>query len=215
MKKSIAVLGLGKYGMSLAHALSDLGVDVLAVDKEEALVKEAAEFCTAAICAELIKEENLKTLGLKDMDVVVVAIGRNLEASIISVMVSKELGVPTVVAKSTSDRMTSILQRIGADKVIMPEEYAGKRSATILASQSALDYFQVDKNLCMVEMKPLEDWIGKSLIELNMRNSFEINVVAVKESENCWSLASPDKPLQEGNKLLVVLEEQNLHRLID
>ena len=184
MKKSIAVLGLGKYGMSLAHALSDLGVDVLAVDKEEALVKEAAEFCTAAICAELIKEENLKTLGLKDMDVVVVAIGRNLEASIISVMVSKELGVPTVVAKSTSDRMTSILQRIGADKVIMPEEYAGKRSATILASQSVLDYFQVDKNLCMVEIKPFENWIGKTLTELNMRNSLEINVVAVKENED-------------------------------
>ena len=176
MKKSIAVLGLGKYGMSLVRALNDLGVDVLAVDKEEALVKEAAEFCTAAICAELIKEENLKTLGLKDMDVVVVAIGRNLEASIISVMVSKELGVPTVVAKSTSDRMTSILQRIGADKVIMPEEYAGKRSATILASQSVLDYFQVDKNLCMVEIKPFENWIGKTLTELNMRNSLEINV---------------------------------------
>ena len=124
MKKSIAVLGLGKFGRSLVRTLSSLGADVLAVDREETIVKEMADLCSEAVCADLASEESLIALGLKDMDVVVVAVGRNLEASIFAVSVAKEQGVPLVVAKSDSPRMSAILRKIGADKVIIPEEYA-------------------------------------------------------------------------------------------
>lgn len=215
MKKSIAVLGLGKYGKSLVRALSKMHVDVLAVDREEENVKEIEDYCTAAICADLTNEESLKALGLKDMDIVVVAIGRNLEACIFAVTAAKEQGVQRILAKSTSDRMSAILRKIGADEVIMPEEYAGKRTAVILASDTVLDYFQVDNSLCMIEMVPLDEWAGKTLAELDLQNRQHINVVAVKGSDGNWIMADHDHPLSKERSLLAVMERETLGRLKD
>lgn len=213
MNKSIAVLGLGKYGMSLVRELNKIGVDVLAVDRDESVVKEIADYCTEAVCADLEDENSLLSLGLKDMDIVVVAIGDNLEASIMSVLVAKEQGVPRILAKSSSERMSVILNRVGADTVIQPEKYAGKRSAVILASETMLDYFQVDDSLCMIEMLPLDNWVGKSLIDLDLRSSQKINVVARKDEDGHWVLVDPDQPLKENSRLLVVLEQKDLVKI--
>ena len=213
MNKSIAVLGLGKYGMSLVHELNKIGVDVLAVDRDESVVKEIADYCTEAVCADLEDENSLLSLGLKDMDIVVVAIGDNLEASIMSVLVAKEQGVPRILAKSSSERMSVILNKVGADTVIQPEKYAGKRSAVILASETMLDYFQVYDSLCMIEMLPLDNWVGKSLIDLDLRSSQKINVVARKDEDGHWVLVDPDQPLKENSRLLVVLEQKDLVKI--
>ena len=213
MNKSIAVLGLGKYGMSLVRELNKIGVDVLAVDRDESVVKEIADYCTEAVCADLEDENSLLSLGLKDMDIVVVAIGDNLEASIMSVLVAKEQGVPRMLAKSSSERMSVILNKVGADTVIQPEKYAGKRSAVILASETMLDYFQVDDSLCMIEMLPLDNWVGKSLIDLDLRSSQKINVVARKDEDGHWVLVDPDQPLKENSRLLVVLEQKDLVKI--
>ncbi len=213
MTKSIAVLGLGKYGMSLVRTLNEMGVEVLAVDRKEGNVNEIADSCTAAVCADLTIEDNLLTLGLKDMDIVVVAMGQNLEASILSVVVCKELGVPKIVAKSSSKRMAAILRKVGADTVIMPEEHAGMRSAAMLVSDAMLDYFQVDNNLCLIEMRPLEHWVGKSPAELNLQTKFHINVVAEKSESSSWVLADSEHPLAEKTELLVAVERKNLSRL--
>ena len=203
MKKSIAVLGLGKYGMSLVRSLNEMGMDVLAVDREETIVKEIADYCTEAVCADLEDEKSLRSLGLKDMDIAVVAIGDNLEASIFAV----------VAAKSSSERMTYILSKVGADKVIQPEEYAGKRSAAILASENMLDYFEVDDSICMIEMLPLAEWVGKSLIDLNLRNNHRINVVASKDDNGNWVMTDPEQPIKENTLLLVVLEQKDLGKI--
>ena len=213
MNKSIAVLGLGKYGMRLVRELNKIGVDVLAVDRDESVVKEIADYCTEAVCADLEDENSLLSLGLKDMDIVVVAIGDNLEASIMSVLVAKEQGVPRILAKSSSERMSVILNKVGADTVIQPEKYAGKRSAVILASETMLDYFQVDDSLCMIEMLPLDNWVGKSLIDLDLRSSQKINVVARKDEDGHWVLVDPDQPLKENSRLLVVLEQKDLVKI--
>ncbi len=213
MTKSIAVLGLGNYGKSLVRALSELGAEVLGADLNEANVNEVADCCTAAVCTDLSNEDNLLALGLKDMDIVVVAMGKNLEASILSVAISKELGVPRIVAKSPSERISSILRKVGANEIIVPEEYAGRRSAIILYSDAVLDYFEVDASLCMVEMLPLREWTGKTLNELNMRNEAHINVVARRNQYNKWIMVDPERPLEEGNKLLVVLERKTLNKL--
>ena len=162
MAKSIAVLGLGKFGMSLVRSLNEMGADVMAVDKVETYVQEIANYCSTAICADLANEEDLNKLGLKEMDIVVCAMGESLEASILSVAVAKEQGVPLIVAKSSSARMSSILRKVGANRVIMPEEYAGARSAAMLVSESVLDYFELGSRLSMIEMAPLNEWIGKS-----------------------------------------------------
>ena len=210
MKKSIAVLGLGKFGRSLARSLSSLGADVLAVDQNETIVKEIADFCSEAVCADLTNEESLNALGLKDMDIVVVAVGRNLEASIFAVCAAKEQGVPLVMAKSISVRMSTILRRIGADKVILPEEYAGNRTAVTLMSESVLDYFQVDDSLCMIEMKPHSEWVGKTMAELDIRKNYHANVLAEKDADGKWMMADPERTLQEGSELLVLLEQKDL-----
>ncbi len=212
MKKSIAVLGLGKYGLSLAQSMYDMGSDVLIVDIDEEKLKETANFSTSAICADLSNEDEVKNLGLKNLDIVVVSMSRNLAASIMSVAVAKEEGVPLIVAKSSSDRMTSILEKIGADKVIIPEEYGGRQSARILSSDTFLDYFQVDNTLSMVEMKPLEKWVGKNLIELGIRQKYNVNVVAIKEGGH-WITADPKRELRATDQLLIVAEREYLKRI--
>lgn len=212
MKKSIAVLGLGKYGISLAQSMYELGSDVLVVDINEDKLKEAGNYSTSALCADLANEDEVIGLGLKNMDIVVVATGRNLAASIMAVAVANEQGVPLIVAKSSSDRMTSILKKIGADKVIIPEEYSGRQSARILASNTFLDYFQVDGSLCMVEMKPLSNWVGKNLLELNIRKKFDVNAVAIKEN-NQWKAIDPHESLRAEDQILIVADRENLKRI--
>ena len=214
MKKTIAVLGLGKYGISLAKSMYNMGADVLVVDQNPDKLKEMEGFCTAAVCAELTNEDEVELLGLKNMDIVAVAMGGNLSASILSVAVAKELKVPLIVAKSSSDRMSNILKKIGANKVIVPEEYGGEQSARILASNTFLDYFQVDENLCMVEMRPLPKWVGKNMIELNVRKNYHANVIAVKNAASKhWEIIDPAEPLLEEDELLIVLERKDLNRI--
>lgn len=214
MKKTLAVLGLGKYGVSLAKNMYEMGADVLIVDNDPDKLKEMKDYCTAAVCADLTNEDEVAMLGLKNMDIVAIAMGRNLSASIMSVAVAKEQEVPLIVAKSSSDRMSKILKKIGADKIIVPEEYGGEQSARILASDTFLDYFNVDENLCIVEMLPMPKWIGKNVIELNLRKNYKINVIAFKNPESGnWHTLDPHSPLQKENELLIVLERDQLYRI--
>ena len=211
--KSIAVLGLGKYGISLAKNLYNMGADVLVADDDPDVLKEMAGNCTAAIKADLEIEEEILALDLKNMDIVVVAMAGNLSASILAVTIAKEKGVPLVVAKSSGDRMSSILKKIGADKVIIPEESSGFQSARILLSDTLLDYFKVDDNLSMIEMKPEEKWVGKSLINLNLRKKYNMNVVAMKSSSGNWHMIDPGKPLPADCRLLIVLDSDSLTKI--
>ncbi|MBR5897316.1 MAG: TrkA family potassium uptake protein [Lachnospiraceae bacterium] len=208
--KSIAVLGLGKYGISLAKNLYNMGADVLVVDNDPDSLKEMAGCCTAAIQADLEIEEEILALDLKNMDIVVVAMAGNLSASILVVTVAKEKGVPLVVAKSSGERMSSILKKIGADKVIIPEESSGFQSARILLSDTLLDYFKVDDNLSMIEMRPEEKWVGHSLINLNLRKKHNMNVVAIKSAAGNWHMIDPSKPLPAECRLLIVIDAESL-----
>ncbi|MBQ9886094.1 MAG: TrkA family potassium uptake protein [Lachnospiraceae bacterium] len=210
MSKSIAVLGLGKYGRSLAASLYSMGADVMVVDRNRELIREFADKSTVAIVADLANEEEIKELGIKNMDVVVVAMGAALGPSIMSVVVAKEQGVPLVVAKASSERMASILKKVGADKVINPEAETGVRSAKILTSSTFLDFFSVDENLCLIEMKPKKKWVGKSIKELELRNQCNINVVALKENSKSWMYVDPNRPLTADTKMLVALEKKDL-----
>ncbi|WP_028235594.1 potassium channel family protein [Pseudobutyrivibrio sp. MD2005] len=212
MKKSIAVLGLGKYGISLAKNMYDMGADVLVVDQDQDKLKEMNGYCTTAICADITNEDEVVSLGLKNMDIVAVAMAGNLAASIMAVAVAKEHGVPLIVAKSSSDRMTLILKKIGANKVIVPEEYGGEQSARILSSDTFLDYFKVDGNLCMIEINPLAKWVGKNMMELNVRKNYKANVIALKRGSS-WKILNPEEALQADDLLLIVLERNDLKRL--
>ncbi|MCR5511022.1 MAG: TrkA family potassium uptake protein, partial [Lachnospiraceae bacterium] len=146
----------------------------------------------------------------KDIDIVVVAMGDNLSASIMSVAVAKEQGVPLVVAKSTSDRMSAILSKVGADKILDPEGEGGMRSARILLSSSFKDFFELDDNMYMVEMGVKKEWAGKNLIELGLRHKWNLNVVAAKDLGENWHFVNPEAPLGEDTDLLVVMEKKDM-----
>lgn len=212
MKKSVAVLGLGRYGKSISENLYKMGADVLVVDQDEKLVTEFAPKCTSAVCADLTIEDEVASLGLKDMDIVVVSMADNLSASIMSIAVAKEQGVPLVVAKASSDRMASILLKVGADKILDPEGEGGFRSARILLSSSFKDFFMVDDNMYMVEMKPKNEWMGKNLIELELRSRNNLNVVAERSSGEKWHFVDPKKPITEDTYLLIVMEKKDLSK---
>lgn len=210
MRKSVAVLGLGKYGRSLAENLYKLGADVLVVDKDERIINEMTSKCTSAICADLSNEDEVMALGLKNMDVVVAAMGGELAASIMVVSVAREQGVPVVVAKSSSERMSAILRKVGVDKIIDPESEGGSRSAKILLSNSFRDVFELDDNMYMIEMEPKKEWIGKSLRELELRKKMSLNVVAVKEKGAHWTFVDPSDVFEASNILLVVMEKKDM-----
>lgn len=213
MGKSIAVIGLGRFGKKLACTLYDMGTDVMAVDKNPEIVASVSGNVTFAIEADVVNPDVVKGLGLSEMDIVVVAMGSDLTASIMSVMISKEQGVPYVMAKASDERMGQILRRVGADKIIYPEEETGLRTARILTSDSFLEFFDIDDNLCLLEIKPKPEWIGKNLIELNLREKYRVNVVAVKDHSEMRSFIDPTRPLEEDTELLVILEKSDLSKL--
>ncbi len=210
MSKSIAVIGLGRFGKKIATTLYDMGSDVMAVDKDTELVQSVSGNVTYAIEADVSNPDVVKGLGLKEMDVVVVAIGQDLASSIMAVMIAKEQGVPYVLAKAKDERMGSILTKIGADKIIYPEEESGQRTARILLSDNFLEFFEIDDNLCLLEIKPKPEWIGKNLIELKLRDKYRINVVAVKDHSEMRSFIDPARPIEYDTELLVILEKKDL-----
>lgn len=212
MKKSIAVLGLGKYGKSLVEKLYKMGADVMAVDTDEEAVHEIAGKCTSGICANLENEREVAALGLKNMDIVVSAIGHNLAASITSVSVAKEQGVPLVIAKSSSDHMSSILMKVGADRIIDPEGEGGMRLARILISSSFKDFYEIDENLYVIETQVKKEWVGKNLIELELRKSMNVNVIAVKEPDHHWHFVNPKAPLTQDSILLIAMERKDMDK---
>lgn len=212
MKKSIAVLGLGKYGRSLVENLYKMGADVLAVDAKEEIVNEISDRCTSAICADLTNEEEVIALGLKNMDIVITAMGRNLAASIMSVAVAKEQGVKLVVSKASTDRMATILAKVGADKILDPEEEGGVRSARILMSSLFRDFFEIDENMYMIEMQPKKEWVGKNLMELELRKNLNLNVLAVKEKGEKWSFVDPKKAFSDTCTILIVMEKKDMKK---
>ncbi len=209
MKKSIAVLGLGRFGRSLAETLYRMGADVLAVDVNEDLVQDFSGKCTSAVCADLETEEDLMALGLNNMDIVVIAMSHNLAASVMSITVAKDQGAPLVLAEASSDRMRSILRKVGADEILDPAGEAGLRSARTLMYSSVKDFYELDENMYMVEMVPKAEWIGKSLADLQLRNRLNLNVVAEREKDGPWQLASATKLITADSVLLTVVEKKN------
>lgn len=214
MKNSIAVLGLGKYGRSLSENLYRMGADVLVVDCNEELIEDFSGKCTSAICANLANEDEVMALGLKNMDIVVTAMGRNLAPSIMSVSVAKEQGVPIVVSKASSYRMAKILRKVGADKIIDPEGDGGERSARILMSSMYKDFYKLDDNMYMIEMMPKEEWVGKNSAEMEqLRDKVNLNIIAVRKKGQSWHLVKPGIRFAKDDMLLIVTEKEDISRI--
>lgn len=182
--KSFAVIGLGRFGTAVAKVLSELGNEVLAIDKDPEAIKEAATFSTYAIEADVMDESVLRDIGLRNMDAVVVSIGEDLQASIMATLISKEIGVKRVIAKAQTELHGKVLKKIGADKIIFPERDMGSRVAHNLTSRNILDYIELSPEFSILEVKALKSWSGKSLKDLRLRNKYGVNVIAIKRGKD-------------------------------
>lgn len=213
MKKTYAVFGLGRYGIAVARELVSNGVEVIAVDSDERIVNAAADELPICKCADITDPDVIRQLGISNVDVVIIAMANNLEASVMAVTLCKEIGVKTVIAKSANEMHQKILNRVGADKVVFPENESGIRLAKNLLSSGFVDMVSLAKNVSMIELDVKPDWIGKNLIELNLRKKYSINVVAVRKDEAVSVDIDPHTPLQADDKLIVIANTERLSKL--
>lgn len=213
MKKTYAVFGLGRYGIAVARELVHNGVEVIAVDMDERIVNAAADELPICKCADISDPEVIRQLGISNVDVVIIAMANNLEASVMAVTLCKEIGVKTVIAKSANEMHQKILNRVGADKVVFPENESGIRLAKNLLSSGFVDMVSLAKNVSMIELDVKPEWVGKNLIELNLRKKYSINVVAVRKGESVSVDIDPHAPLQADDKLIVIANTEKLAKL--
>ena len=204
LKKTYAVFGLGRYGLAVAKELEKNGAEVIAVDNSESIVNIVASELAFCNCADTTNIEVLRKLGIANVDTVIVAMAENIEASVMTVMLCKELGVPNVIAKCSSEMHYKILTKIGADKVIFPEKESGIRLAKNLLSSGFIDAIELSKDVSMIELDMKKEWIGKNLLELNFRKKYSLNVIAIKENQKININIDPNVSLNEDMKLIVV-----------
>lgn len=213
MKKTYAVFGLGRYGIAVARELVSNGMEVIAVDSDERIVNTAADELPICKCADITDPEVIRQLGISNADVVIIAMANNLEASVMAVTLCKEIGVRTVIAKCANEMHQKILTRVGADKVVFPENESGIRLAKNLLSSGFVDMVSLAKNVSMIELDMRPEWAGKNLIQLNLRKKYSINVVAIRREDMVSVDIDPNAPLQGDDKLIVIANTEKLAKL--
>ena len=213
MKKTYAVFGLGRYGRAVAKELADNGMEVIAVDLDEAVVDAVAVDLPICKCADITDMEVMTQLGIHNVDTVIIAMASNLEASVMAVTLCKELGVKTVIAKCANEMHQKILTRVGADQVVFPENESGIRLAKNLLSSGFVDMISLSDNVSVVEFDIRDEWLGRSLMELNLRKKYSINVVAIRRCESVSVDIDPTEKLEESMKLIVIANTEKLGKL--
>ncbi|AIS51390.1 Ktr system potassium uptake protein C [Thermoanaerobacter kivui] len=202
--KQFVVIGLGSFGISLAKTLYEMGNDVLVIDKDEELVQSMAGLVTHAVRADATDENVLKSLGVKNFDVAIVAIGKNMESSIMVTMLVKEMGVKYVIAKAHNELHARVLYKVGADRVVMPEKDMGIRVARNIFSSNLLDVIEFSKDYSIAEILPIEEWFHKTLKNIKMRERYGLNVIAAKKmNDEIIVSPGPDYVVDEGDVLAV------------
>jgi trk system potassium uptake protein TrkA len=184
--RQFAVIGLGRFGSSVARTLSENGKEVIGVDSSEQIVQEMSEVISQAVCVDAKEDKALKALGIQNVDVAVVAIG-DLEASILITLTLKEMGIKEIVAKALTEDHKKVLEKIGATRIIMPERDMGQRMANALVTPNVLDHIDLSADSSIVEIMSPPDFVGKSLRELDIRAKHGINVIAIKRKTKSTS----------------------------
>lgn len=202
--KQFVVIGLGRFGRSVATTLYSLGNDVLAIDLSEDIVQDISENVTHAVQADATDETTLRALGIRNFDVAVVTIGSDVQSSVMVTLLIKELGVKYVIAKAQNDLHAKVLYKIGADRVVFPERDMGVRVAHNLCSSNILDYIELSPDYSIMEVTAIEQWTGKTLRELSMRSKFGINVMAIKRGTDINISPSAEDFIKPGDVLVVI-----------
>lgn len=212
-KKQYAVIGLGRFGTAVARTLYEAGNDVLAIDKDSEAVQEISDYVTHSVVMDATDESALANLGIRNFDVAVVAIGGNIQSSILATLLIKEAGVKYIVAKGNNELHAKVLYKTGADKVILPERDMGVRVAHNIVSSNILDYIELASDYSIMEIEALEKWVGKTLKELDIRKKYGINIIAIKTKDEINVSPSPDLKIAEKDILIAIGKDKNLEKL--
>ena len=208
--KSYVVIGLGRFGQTLARQLCMLGAEVLAIDISNDLVQQVADDVTHAVVGDAQDKEVLRALGVRDFDCAIVAIGSDLAASVLTVMNLQELEVPYIICKAHDETHRRVLEKLGVNRVVIPEQENAARLARSLNSHNVLDYIELSEDYGILEIPAPKSWIGKTLKELNIRAKLGVNIIAVESGEKTNVSPSADYLIQAGDIMVVLGDNYSL-----
>lgn len=201
---SFVVIGLGRFGSALARQLCQLGAEVLAIDVGADLVQQVSADVTHAVVADARDKEVLRALGVREMDCAVIAIGEDLAASVLTVMNLKELGVAQIICKANDETHRRVLEKLGADRVVVPEQEHAVRLARSLSSPNVLDYIELSEDYGIIEVPAPRSWQKKTLKELNVRAKLGVNIIAVRRDGEINVSPSADYCIEQGDVMVVL-----------
>lgn len=202
--KSYLVVGLGLFGQAVARQLCELGAEVLVIDRNSELVQQIANDVTHAVVGDAQDKEVLRALGAQDFDCAILAIGDNLAASVLITMNLQEMNIPYIVCKAHDATHAKVLEKLGADRVLIPEEEYAQRLARSLFSHNVLDYIELSEDYGILEVPAPKTWIGRTLKELNVRAKLGVNIIAVESSGKTNVAPGADYRIQDGDIMVVL-----------
>lgn len=213
-KKTYAVIGLGRFGMPLATKLAQSGADVIGVDMDEERVRAFREYSEYAFVAQKLTKEVLEDIGIQDCDVVVICIGSRVETSILVTLNVLNLGVSNVISKASSAEQGEVLRRLGA-YVVYPERDMALRTAKKILRENLVDYLTIGNDIEIIEVEVTPQMVGKSILELNLRKRYKLNVIAIRHDDITDIEVRPDCVLQSGDTISVIGREESVSRFVD
>lgn len=215
--RTIGILGLGIFGQSVLKTLQDQDVDIIAIDDHEDVINQYESMITTGIVGDITELDLLDAADIGNCDTVVIATGENLESSVLAVMHCKALGVEHVIAKVKNEVTKEVLEKIGADLVILPEVEAGMSLAKMILFQHRIEVFQLDEEVVVVEFTVPASWVGKSIRDLEIRDQYQLNIIGYRDGEDqpLRSQIGPDFIWPEGVRVMAVTDNQYLDRIQD
>ena len=221
--RQFAVIGMGRFGASVAEVLSEKGYQVLAIDTDESIIQDISDEVTQAVCLDATDEKALRSVGIENVDVAIVGIGTNLEASILITLSLKEIGIKEIVCKAISQDHKKVLEKIGATRVVQPEREMGTRVANSLVSTNVIEHIELSGESSIVELISPKDFIGKSLREIDVRAKYGVNVIALKrkipsaskkEEEEIVNVSpKAEDVINRGDILIILGPNENIEKL--
>lgn len=212
MKKQFAIIGLGRFGSSICKELFKLGHDVLAIDINKTRVDNLANYATHCVVANAIDEKALHSLGVQNFDYVIVAIGDDIQSSILCTLILKEFGIQNVWVKAQNYYHQRVLEKIGADRIIHPEKEMGIRIAQKLVSEKIIDFIELSSDYSIVELKAGKKIVGKTIKQLDVRAKYRCTILGIKNDENINISPSPDDLINDDDTLIVIGHNRDLKR---
>ncbi len=211
--RKFVIVGLGRFGYSLACNIAEKGFQVLAIDNNEEKVAKISQVIYNAVQADVSEKETLASLGVSEYDVAVASIGLNVQDNILATLFLKELGVPYVIAKAQDEQFGKVYSKIGADRVVYPERDMGQRVGQNLLSSNLIDYIKYDSDYSVIELSAPESMKGRSLKELDLRRKYNINVIAIRKDEDLNLIPGANDRITEGDILILMGKNKDIDRV--